>query len=76
MENGPRCADCGAILTADAAGASRKLLNRGLPIEECLCLPCLASRFGISVGTLERKIKDWRAAGCMLFPQTEADDKE
>ena len=61
------CAVCGRELTPDEIGASRKLINRGLPEEECLCLPCLASRFRVDESVLRKKIDQWREQGCVLF---------
>ncbi|MBP5231345.1 MAG: hypothetical protein ILO68_06400 [Clostridia bacterium] len=68
------CAACGAPLSPDDLGASRKLINRGLAGEDCLCLPCLSARFRVPEDRLKKKIEEWREAGCMLFPPRAGDD--
>jgi len=68
MPDERRCAACGRILTDDDVGASRKLINRGLDLSDCLCLPCLCVRFSVKEPVLRRKIEEWREAGCLLFP--------
>ena len=65
----PDCVGCGAALTPDEIGATKKLINRGS--TEFFCLDCLAKKFGVSVGFLKEKIGFWRLSGCLLFPQDE-----
>ena len=64
------CLDCGAVLSPDDIGATKKLINRGA--VEFFCLPCLAKRFGVSEEKLREKIEYWRSTGCLLFVQTES----
>lgn len=62
------CLQCGATLSQDDIGCTRKLINRGA--TEWFCVPCLAKRFGVAEPLLREKIEEWRAYGCMLFPET------
>ena len=41
-----KCASCGAVLTRDETGLSRKLISRAA--TECFCLDCLGKRFRVS----------------------------
>ena len=65
-----RCTVCGAVLTQDDVGATRKLINRGA--TEYQCVPCLAKHFHVGEEKLREKIEEWRAYGCSLFPSKEA----
>lgn len=67
MPERPVCAQCGVLLTEDDVGASKKLINRGLPAEECVCVPCLASRFRVGETVIRDRIRYWRDQGCLLF---------
>jgi hypothetical protein len=64
MQN--KCIICGADLTPDDIGASKKLINRGMD-KDFLCVPCLAQKYGVSVELIREKIEYWREGGCMLF---------
>ncbi len=64
-----RCVSCGAELTQDEIGATKKLISRGA--EEFYCLPCLARSFKVSESLLREKIEDWRSTGCSLFAPNE-----
>lgn len=59
------CADCGAPLTRDETGLSRKLISRAT--RECYCLDCLGRRFHLSREQLLELAERFRAAGCTLF---------
>ena len=61
------CTECGKALTPDEIGATRKLINRAA--TEYRCIPCLARRFEVPEELLRKKIEEWRAYGCSLFPQ-------
>ena len=62
-----KCVKCGARLTADDIGATKKFINRGA--EEFFCLDCLAERFKVTRAYLEEKIEYLRKSGCTLFPK-------
>ena len=64
----PECKECGSTLSPLDIGATKKLINRGA--EEFFCIPCLAKHFGVEENMILQKIKEWRAQGCMLFPET------
>lgn len=64
MSNG-YCIKCGAKLNGDDVGAHKKLINRGA--EEFMCVPCLASYFGVTEQTVRDKIEEFRKMGCTLF---------
>ena len=66
-EGAPRCCACGAALTPDETGLTRKLINRGA--DRFFCLACLARRFDVTEETLREKIVQFRAMGCTLFPK-------
>ena len=59
------CAGCGRALTADEAGLTKKLINRG--IEKYYCVACLAAMFKVDESLLYEKIAQFRAQGCVLF---------
>lgn len=63
MQN--KCTKCGADISSDDIGATKKLINRGA--TEFLCIPCLAEKFGVSVEKIHEKIEYWRESGCLLF---------
>ncbi len=73
-EGAPRCVSCGAALTLDETGLTRKLINRGA--DRFLCLSCLARRFDVTEETLREKIAQFRAMGCTLFPPEGAEGGE
>ena len=60
------CDLCGASLSQDEVGLSRKLLGRGN--DDCLCLKCLGKKFKVSEGQLREMIERYRKSGCTLFP--------
>ena len=59
------CARCGAVLSRDDIGLTRKLINRGS--EVFYCLPCLAKHFQLTEEILREKIREYKAMGCTLF---------
>ena len=62
---GPSCIRCGAPLTRDEIGLTKKLINRGT--VEYLCYHCLAAHFQVTVDDLRRKVEEFREMGCTLF---------
>ena len=60
-----RCFSCGAKLTRDDIGMYRKAVNKGA--EQCLCLDCLARKYGVSRSYFLDKIALLKARGCTLF---------
>ena len=62
----PECICCGAHLTRNDIGATKKLVNRGA--EEFLCIPCLAKKFKVTEERMWQKIEEFRDWGCTLFP--------
>ena len=61
----PECTCCGAALTRNDIGVTKKLINRGA--EEFMCIPCLAKKFKVDEELIHKKIDEWRTMGCMLF---------
>ena len=60
-----QCRQCGAALTRDEVGLTKKLINRGATAY--LCYACLAARFAVTVEVLKQKVADFREMGCTLF---------
>lgn len=61
------CRLCGKELTQDETGAYRKLINRGAKAEDFLCREHLADWLGVTPETIDRKVEQFRRAGCTLF---------
>ena len=59
------CIRCGAALTRDEIGLTKKLINRGC--TEYQCYACLAQHFQVGVDLLKEKVEQFREMGCMLF---------
>ena len=59
------CIRCGAALTKDEVGLTKKLINRGC--TEFLCFHCLAEHFQVTEYELHRKVLEFREMGCTLF---------
>ncbi len=59
------CTHCGAPLTSDEIGLTKKLVNRGA--TSFYCIHCLAKEFSVSEELLKEKIVQFRAMGCTLF---------
>ena len=64
--SGDRCEACGARVSPDEIGLSKKLINRAT--TRYLCIPCMAKRYGVEEAELKHKIDEFRAMGCTLFP--------
>ena len=61
-----RCAGCGRALSEDEIALTKKLINRGA--VSFYCLSCLGARLQVTEAILRRKIQEFRAMGCTLFP--------
>ena len=59
------CKVCGAEVTRDEIGLTKKLINRGA--TEFLCLSCLAKKFDMTEEECRTLIDHFREAGCHLF---------
>ena len=59
------CRQCGAPLSRDEVGLTKKLINRGA--TQYLCIDCLAKKFEVTREDLEKKIEEFRQMGCTLF---------
>lgn len=60
-----KCIKCGAKLSGDDIGITKKLINRGA--TEFMCIHCIAEYFGVSEELVRKKIEEYRAYGCSLF---------
>ncbi len=60
-----KCEVCGAELTRDEIGLSRKLLGRAS--KACRCINCLSAAFRVGVPELQALIDRFKAAGCTMF---------
>lgn len=65
------CMKCSRALTGDEVALHKKLINRGA--EQYMCIDCLAGYLGCDAHTLHRKIAEFRAMGCILFPKHGSD---
>ncbi len=68
------CRVCRAKLSNDEIAVTRKLV--GMSEQEFYCKKCLADRFRVDVGTIEMKIRQFRANGCWLFATEEENPDE
>lgn len=59
------CTKCGAPLSTDEIGLSKKLINRGT--KDFFCLHCLCLLFSTDEKTLTDMIERFKAAGCAMF---------
>lgn len=59
------CRLCGASLSHDEVGLTKKLINRGA--VEFLCFDCMAEHFSVTVDLLKEKVEQFREMGCTLF---------
>ena len=59
------CKQCGAPLSHDEVGLTKKLINRGC--TEYLCYGCMASHFQVTVELLREKGRQFREMGCTLI---------
>ncbi len=59
------CVRCGAPLSPDEIGLTKKLINRGT--SDFLCYPCMAEHFLVTVAELQEKVRQFREMGCTLF---------
>lgn len=64
-----RCKNCGKELNTVDVGLTKKLINRGA--TEFCCKKCLAAKFNVTEELLDEKVRQFRAAGCLLFPPLE-----
>lgn len=61
------CKECNKALMLDEISLYRRLIYREAAETDCLCIPCLAKKLGVSEKDLEDKIKHFRDIGCTLF---------
>ena len=59
------CKSCGKLLTNDAIGVYKKMVNRFA--TEFLCVACLAQKFECETTLIENKIQQFKELGCALF---------
>lgn len=59
------CTDCGAELSRDDIGLTKKLVNRGA--VTFFCKACLARKFDMTVDDCDTLIAHFREAGCHFF---------
>ena len=60
------CMKCNRLLTGDDIGIYKKIVNR--MANEFLCKTCLAEEFGVKEEIIDKKIKQFKEIGCLLFP--------
>lgn len=61
------CEKCAAPLDSDDIGIYRKLCDRECE-EGRLCRRCIARELGCGTEVIERKIAEYKAMGCLMFP--------
>ena len=62
-----QCQQCNTPLSGDEIGLHLKLLDR--QATTFLCRHCLAKQLHCDPAVLEEKILQFRAQGCVLFPE-------
>lgn len=62
-----KCKTCGENLGKYGEGATKKFFGKGE--TEYMCLDCIARKMNVSKELLEKKIEEYKAAGCTLFPK-------
>lgn len=59
------CKKCNRVLTSDERAVYMKMVNR--QAKEFLCKTCLAEYFEVNEKLIDKKIQQFKDAGCMLF---------
>lgn len=59
------CINCDVELTYEEIGIYKKLINRAS--KEYMCKNCLAEELNVSTEMIDRKIKQFKEQGCILF---------
>ena len=59
------CIHCGAPLSFNDIGATKKFINRGC--TEFMCRKCLAEKLKVSEELINEKIEYFKQQGCTLF---------
>lgn len=62
-----RCRKCDKPLSGDEIGLHKKLWDKR--DTTYLCLTCLAERLHCEPSLLQKKIRQFREQGCVLFPE-------
>lgn len=62
-----QCANCFRTLVADEIGLYKRLICRSAE-KGFICKTCLAKHFRCDETILDKKIQQYREAGCTLFP--------
>lgn len=65
------CKCCGADLTPDEIGATKRFVNRAS--TEFMCLDCLSKHLDCKKEYILERIEFFRKSGCLLFPPKEED---
>ena len=60
-----QCKKCGATLQDDDISIYRKLCDRDA--KRFLCRACIAAHFHCELAVIERKIRECKENGCVLF---------
>ena len=68
------CRQCGRKLTGDEIAVTRKLI--GLCETGFYCKTCLAAYFHCGEDIIDLKIRQFREAGCYLFPEIAEDEEK
>ena len=59
------CRECGALLSKDEIGLTKKLLDR--KAKDFFCFSCLAEYLEVEEEFLREKVEEFRDEGCTLF---------
>ena len=59
------CVKCGASVSQNEIGLTKKLISRDT--KAYYCLSCLAEKFDVTEARLIEKIEQFKKNGCMLF---------
>ena len=62
-----RCRFCSEQINQDIVALNKKIIDRNIPKDKCVCLNCMAETLECSIEDLQDKIEQFKEEGCVLF---------
>jgi len=62
-----KCRFCLEPIDKNTAALNKKIIDRNIPKDKCVCLTCMAATLECSVEDLLDKIEQFKEEGCVLF---------